>query len=303
MTLVRGAATLCPTRRLHLGALAAGAALAALGAAQSTPANGESKVPLIVAHRACSVETSAYEAPARCAENTLAAIRETARLSADMAELDVRVSADGALVLLHDKRLARTTNGRGKVHETTLEHLRTLDAGGGERIPTLEEALALSARLELPVLLDLKTRRVTSDALVRSLSARDPRAPVYVGAHSPERVRELRALEPGLRIVALPMSRARLGAYLDARPDGVRVWARWANKKLVARLRAARVDIWVTLGSRGRAHHARILALGVDAMITDRPVLLDSLREASERSASQHPAPRFPPVQYASLRD
>lgn len=83
-------------------------------------------------------------------ENTLAAFREAVRLGAHMIEFDVALTEDGRLVLMHDSTLDRTTNGKGQVSEFTLAELKQLDAGSwknsrfkGERIPTLDEALAI----------------------------------------------------------------------------------------------------------------------------------------------------------------
>lgn len=74
-------------------------------------------------------------------ENTLASFSQAVRLGVDAVELDVHRSADGHLVVMHDERVDRTTNGKGEVGATTLAALRRLDAGGGERIPTLDEVL------------------------------------------------------------------------------------------------------------------------------------------------------------------
>jgi len=81
-------------------------------------------------------------------ENTLAAFREAVRLGAAMVELDLRRSADGQVVVMHDRTVDRTTNGKGKVSKLKLARLRRLDAGrhrgdgfAGERIPTLAEVL------------------------------------------------------------------------------------------------------------------------------------------------------------------
>lgn len=74
-------------------------------------------------------------------ENTLKAIEAGIRTGADLVELDIQRTADGALVVMHDKRVDRTTNGTGCVTRMSLEELRRLDAGEGERIPTLEEVL------------------------------------------------------------------------------------------------------------------------------------------------------------------
>ena len=96
--------------------------------------------PYIIAHRG-SMD--------RCPENTMAAFRQALADGADVLETDVRISADGALVCLHDPTLDRTTDGSGPVGELPLEAIRKLDASGGdaryrgERIPTLAEVAGL----------------------------------------------------------------------------------------------------------------------------------------------------------------
>ncbi|MEM3426627.1 MAG: glycerophosphodiester phosphodiesterase family protein, partial [Thermoproteota archaeon] len=74
-------------------------------------------------------------------ENTLRSFRKALELGVDAVELDVRRTRDGELVVIHDAEVDRTTNGKGLVRELTLEEIRRLDAGKGEKIPTLEEAL------------------------------------------------------------------------------------------------------------------------------------------------------------------
>ncbi len=82
-------------------------------------------------------------------ENTIPALREAARLGAQMIEFDVQLTKDGALVLMHDATVNRTTSGKGKVSDLTLAEIKGLDAGSwfdnafkDFRVPTLEEALA-----------------------------------------------------------------------------------------------------------------------------------------------------------------
>jgi glycerophosphoryl diester phosphodiesterase len=81
-------------------------------------------------------------------ENTLPALLEAARLGAAMIEFDVQITADGALVLMHDSKVDRTTDGSGRVSEMTLAQIQELDAGGwmgaefsGTRVPLFEEVL------------------------------------------------------------------------------------------------------------------------------------------------------------------
>jgi len=75
-------------------------------------------------------------------ENTLRSFARAVELGADMVELDVHLCASGELVVIHDDKVDRTTDGSGRVGDMTLGELRTLDAGKGERIPTLDEVLA-----------------------------------------------------------------------------------------------------------------------------------------------------------------
>ena len=95
--------------------------------------------PLNFAHRGAS-----YEAP----ENTLAAFMLAAELGADGIELDVQLSKDGQVAVIHDFTLETTTNGHGPVGAKTLAELQELDAGSrfdplfaGQQIPTLQEVI------------------------------------------------------------------------------------------------------------------------------------------------------------------
>ena len=95
--------------------------------------------PLIIAHRGAS-----KQAP----ENTMRAFQRALELGAGGIELDVQLSADGHLVIIHDETLDRTSNGKGMVGDRTLEELKALDFGSwfshefkDERIPTLDELL------------------------------------------------------------------------------------------------------------------------------------------------------------------
>ena len=89
---------------------------------------------LNIAHRGAS----AYKP-----ENTLASFQKAIDLNVDMVEFDIRLSKDKKIVVIHDQTVNRTTDGRGKVQNKDLEQLKLLNAGAGELIPTLQEALTL----------------------------------------------------------------------------------------------------------------------------------------------------------------
>jgi glycerophosphoryl diester phosphodiesterase len=123
------------------------------------PATSRAKLdlPPVIGHRGA----------AGCApENTLAGLRRAFALGCRWVEFDVRLTADGELVLLHDDRLERTTDGRGRARAQTLSTIRHYDAGNwfhssfaGERVPTLAEAIAVLTELGLGANVELKAER------------------------------------------------------------------------------------------------------------------------------------------------
>ncbi|MBW1917841.1 MAG: glycerophosphodiester phosphodiesterase [Deltaproteobacteria bacterium] len=82
-------------------------------------------------------------APAYEPENTLRSIRRALEMGVEAVEIDVQLSRDGRLAVIHDETVDRTTNGRGRVKDLTWDELQRLDAGQGERIPALEEVVDL----------------------------------------------------------------------------------------------------------------------------------------------------------------
>lgn len=120
-------------------------------------------------------------------ENTVASLRAAAALGVRWVEFDAKLAGDGQVVLFHDERLERTTDGAGRVADLPLEDLRALDAGAwfeerfrGERIPTLSEALAALGALGLGANVEIKPdagrEAETGDAVGRTLAREWPRA-------------------------------------------------------------------------------------------------------------------------------
>ncbi|MGW2031361.1 glycerophosphodiester phosphodiesterase [Streptomyces sp. NPDC001811] len=135
-------------------------------------------------------------------ENTLRSFVAAQQAGLDLIALDLHLSKDGALVVMHDAEVDRTTDGCGPVAEKTLAELRALDAGRGERVPVFEEVLEavgipLQVRIE-----DVAAAR----ALAEVMRARDLTARVEVSSFQDEAVAEIARLVPGVR-TALVASR------------------------------------------------------------------------------------------------
>ena len=104
--------------------------------------------PLAIAHRG----DSAYQP-----ESTLAAFYSAIDVGADWLEMDVQMSADGHLVVIHDTTVDRTTNGSGRVADLTLAQLQALDAGNGEQIPAFADVLVLAKTANIAILPEAKS--------------------------------------------------------------------------------------------------------------------------------------------------
>ena len=163
-------------------------------------AHAELALPRVIGHRG----------GAACApENTLAGLRQASALNCRWVEFDVRLTADARPVLLHDSRLERTTDGRGKVSALSLAALRRHDAGSwfgpffaGERVPTLEEAITLLAELGLGANVELKATRgreaetgmVVADLLIRRWPSARPE--LLISSFKPAALSGARARAP-----------------------------------------------------------------------------------------------------------
>jgi glycerophosphoryl diester phosphodiesterase len=128
-------------------------------------------------------------------ENTLRSFIAAQHAGLDLIELDLHLSKDGALVVMHDAEVDRTTDGSGPIAEKTLAELRALDAGHGERVPVFEEVLdAVRTPLQAEIK-DLAAARALAEVIHR----RDLVGRVEVSSFHDEAIAEIARLVPGVR--------------------------------------------------------------------------------------------------------
>jgi glycerophosphoryl diester phosphodiesterase len=229
-------------------------------------------------------------------ENSLLAFRNALALGADYLELDVHLSRDGEVVVIHDPTLDRTTTGRGPVREHTLAELQGLrlrDRDGTvteEPVPTLEQVVALAAAGKRQMLLEIKVddrRRRYPDIEEKVLAILDRQrfTPfAVVMAFEAETWRRVRELRPDARAGALYSARQLPAAAVDGELQALRaagvafvglnqatVNAEVATK---ARLAGLTLGVW-TVNERDAIE--RFLGQGVSVVITDRPDLAKEL--------------------------
>ena len=147
-------------------------------------------------------------------ENTLRSFRRAEREGVDQIELDLHLSKDGALVVMHDGSVDRTTDGTGRIRDLTLEEIRGLDAGLGERVPVFQEVLDAVGR---PIQAEIKDT-AAARVLAGVLRERAETARVSVLSFHDEALAEIHALLPEVRSVLVA---SELGPDLVSRAQAV----------------------------------------------------------------------------------
>lgn len=218
-------------------------------------------------------------------ENTLAGLDVAVANACRGVEFDVMLSADGTPLLIHDETLQRTTNGYGRVADTSDEVLFGLDAGSwfdprfaGERLPTLDEALARCAELGLAVNLEVKPatghEAVTGAEVGRCLRLRWMDFPhgLVLSSFSAAALRAVAAVSPGwprgLLVGRLPPDWQSRCADVGA--IALHASSRALDATTVRAVRGAGLHLAVYTENDPR-RAADLLTWGVDTVITDHP--------------------------------
>jgi glycerophosphoryl diester phosphodiesterase len=213
-------------------------------------------------------------------ENTLRSFKKALELGASWIEIDV-YAVENELVVIHDDRLERTTNGTGLVMKRSLQYLRSLDAGKGERIPLLRELFELIGACA-GINVELKgphtakpLARLIGELLADRTLTRDQ---LLVSSFDHRELRKFRKLMPEIRIGALidrlPLFYARFAEKLGA--WSVNVSSEYINRRFVddAHQRGLKVYVYTV---NDRETLLRMRALGVNGVFTNYPELADEL--------------------------
>lgn len=226
--------------------------------------------PLVIAHRGAS----AYEP-----ENTLRAFDLAIRQGAQMIELDLHVTCDNHVVVIHDPTLNHRTNLTGRVDRLTLAEVRRADAGQGERVPTLDETLDLTLD-KVRLYLEIKDARAALPTL-RIIRERRRQSQVMLASFDIELMRklgeEVHDTELGLILgnaTLHPMVRWREAfpwtAFRRVNYQVLCMRVELCYGYLAARARANGKKLYVWTADTEK-QFARMLSIGVDGIVTNTP--------------------------------
>ena len=210
-------------------------------------------------------------------ENTLAAFRRATALGVDVLEMDLRQSADGVPIVLHDRRVDRTTDGSGSVANLNWAALRQLDAGAGECIPTFDQVLQTAASsLRLNVHLKATGDERLVPAVVSAIVRADALDRAYLATDAAT-WQQARAIEPrltGCHLGPHPRNTPEFLATTNAL--GCRIvqldW-RLLTADYVARAHALAIEVHAMhlVANHDDVVYANVPPTGADAVLTDYP--------------------------------
>lgn len=220
-------------------------------------------------------------------ENTLEGFRYAVELGCEYVECDVHLTRDEYLIVMHDETVDRTTNGTGAIRSLSFEEIRRLDAGNGERVPTLDEVLTLT-KGKVQLLCELKGEGV-EDAAVEAVLAHRMAEEVVFTSFFPERIQRVKRRDSSLRTGAIfsdPSDEEILRA-VEWGVEAVGVHYKNLRLRTVERALAAGIQIRAWNPDTLREQKAMI-ALGVSGISTNRPdILIAYLRQMNEDDESR----------------
>jgi glycerophosphoryl diester phosphodiesterase len=204
-------------------------------------------------------------------ENTIASFAKAVELGAQAVELDVHLTADGRLAVLHDETLDRTTNGVGRVADLTMDDVQRLKIEGGLRVPSLDEVLDWAASNAAYLHVEIKAAPALRPA-VELLMKRGFLERAAISSFWHRAVQQVKSICPAMRTGVLysaaPVQNTQLA--IDAGADALHPHHTYVTEDLVrdAHARGLRIVTWTVDAA---AELERLAGLGVDECVTNVP--------------------------------
>jgi len=224
--------------------------------------------PFVVGHRG---------APNLCPENTIPSFLKAIEVGVDIIELDVRRTKDNELIVFHDERLERTTNGKGFVRDLLLEEIKQLDAGSwfGEmfkdtKVPTLKEALEEIGG-KVFVRIEIKDEGI-EEKVVKTVKDLKLEEKVAIASFNLNSLRKVKEILPSLPIVAITSNFSRKFIYEALAHCANTIAARYGtfSREDVreAQLHGLTFDVWVIDDEKSLRN---VLSCGVNSITSNKP--------------------------------
>jgi glycerophosphoryl diester phosphodiesterase len=209
-------------------------------------------------------------------ENTVASFRKAIEIGVDAIELDVRKTKDNHVVVIHDADVKRTTNGEGLVSELTLVQIKALDAGEGEKIPTLQQALDFLGK-KVKVFVELKEVGLEEQVL-KAVYERGLEHNVVITSFLEDALRQVRALDKTVETGLIYAKHSNpVKAALELKANYLLALYRFTHSANVkkAHENGLKVVVWTI---NNPAEVEEYVKKGVDGIASDKPDILGQNR-------------------------
>lgn len=209
-------------------------------------------------------------------ENTLRGFRKAIEIGVDYAEFDIHRCKSGEIVVMHDETVDRTTDGKGAVAELTLQQLKKLDAGKGEKIPTLQEAIDC-CKGKVKMQIELKGHGLEADTI--SLLVENDVDDTLLISFLHECVKKAKEeaaaknvkIKAGIIIAGNPLNADEMAKVANA--DFVAANHFYVDGRIVEQVKKAGLG-FTAWTCNTEPDIKRVLKLGVDMIASDKPDLL-----------------------------
>jgi glycerophosphoryl diester phosphodiesterase len=206
-------------------------------------------------------------------ENTLLSFKKALELGVNAIELDVRRTKDGKIVVIHDAKVDRTTNGKGLVSELTLKEIKKLSTEKGEKIPTLEEALDFLDK-KVKILIELKETGLEEDVL-SLINKKGLKNNVIIVSFLEEALRKVREIDDEVEIGLIYVKhKDPIKSALELKANYILPIYRftYAIDVQKAHENGLKIIVWTINKQEEVIEYAR---KGVDGIASDRPDILN----------------------------
>ncbi len=195
-------------------------------------------------------------------------------IGVDMVELDIRKTKDGKLVVIHGEKVNRTTNGKGLVKSYTFDQIRKLDAGKGEKVPTLEEVISL-VEGKCGIVIELKESD-TEKEVVELIKEKNIEPRVIIVSFYPPILKTVKVLYPEVKLGILvnKVPKDYLRVIKDLNVDYALIRKDKLRREYVDNLHkiGLKVGAWTV---DDKKYFKKLVDMGVDAIASNKPDILN----------------------------
>ncbi|MBS4537091.1 glycerophosphodiester phosphodiesterase [Clostridium sp. D2Q-11] len=237
--------------------------------------------PLIYAHRGAS----AY-AP----ENTMAAFKKAIELNADGIEIDVQMSKDGHLIICHDEKVDRTTNGKGYIKDINLKDLKLLDAGFkfssnfiGEKIPTLIELMELIKDNNMVLNIELKNNVIDykgiEQKVIDTIKQYNMENRIIISSFNHNSLYKVKDIDSTIKTGVLYSKKLKnpITYAKNIKADAIHPSYKRLNRFVIAKAKKENIEI-NTFTVNIRDYMKLLIDIKIDGIITDYPDIAQQLK-------------------------